>query len=127
MSDNQRKVHVVPLLDDIAAESIGSSEAELRERLVDAGVDPDSEIQKFKVISQKAVANLRQQRIDTLPNVVPEDPAEVRSLLEQLLAMPSAPSEGFTLAYRDNAGTSENDLRLLTQHLLELLKKQHGA
>lgn len=127
MSDNAQKVHVVSLLDDIAAESIGSSEAQLRERLADAGLDPDSEIQKFKVISQKTVASLRRQRIDMLPDAVPEDPAKVRSLLEQLLAMPSAPSEGFTLAYRENVGTSENDLRLLTQHLLELLKKQHGA
>ena len=62
-----------------------------------------------------------------LPDVVPEEPAEVRSLLEQLLEMPNAPTEAFTLAYRENTGTSENDLRVLTQHLLELLKKEHGA
>ena len=127
MNDKARKVHVVPLLEDIAAESMASSDAELRERLVDAGVNPDSEIQKFKAISRSAVTSLRRQRIDMLPDVVPEEPAEVRSLLEQLLWMPNAPSEAFTLAYRDNKGTSENDLRVLTQHLLELLKKEHGA
>ena len=127
MNDKERKVHVVPLLEDIAAESMASSDAELRERLVDAGVNPDSEIQKFKAISGSAVTSLRRQRIDMLPDVVPEEPAEVRSLLEQLLEMPNAPSEAFTLAYRDNKGTSENDLRVLTQHLLELLKKEHGA
>ncbi len=127
MNDKERKVHVVPLLEDIAAESMASSDAELRERLVDAGVNPDSEIQKFKAISRSAVTSLRRQRIDMLPDVVPEEPAEVRSLLEQLLEMPNAPTEAFTLAYRDNKGTSENDLRVLTQHLLELLKKEHGA
>ena len=127
MNDTERKVHVVPLLEDIAAESMASSDAELRERLVDAGVNPDSEIQTFKAISRSAVTSLRRQRIDMLPDVVPEEPAEVRSLLEQLLEMPNAPSEAFTLAYRDNKGTSENDLRVLTQHLLELLKKEHGA
>lgn len=127
MNDKERKVHVVPLLEDIAAESMASSDAELRERLVDAGVNPDSEIQTFKAISRSAVTSLRRQRIDMLPDVVPEEPAEVRSLLEQLLEMPNAPSEAFTLAYRDNKGTSENDLRVLTQHLLELLKKEHGA
>lgn len=127
MNDKERKVDVVPLLEDIAAESMASSDAELRERLVDAGVNPDSEIQKFKAISRSAVTSLRRQRIDMLPDVVPEEPAEVRSLLEQLLWMPNAPSEAFTLAYRDNKGTSENDLRVLTQHLLELLKKEHGA
>lgn len=127
MNDKERKVHVVPLLEDIAAESMASSDAELRVRLVDAGVNPDSEIQTFKAISRSAVTSLRRQRIDMLPDVVPEEPAEVRSLLEQLLEMPNAPSEAFTLAYRDNKGTSENDLRVLTQHLLELLKKEHGA
>ena len=59
--------------------------------------------------------------------LVPEDPDEVRSLLDQLLAMPSAPSEAFTLAFRENTGKSERDIRLLTKHLLELLKKQHGT
>ena len=127
MNDTERKVHVVPLLEDIAAESMASGDAELRERLVDAGVNPDSEIQTFKAISRSAVTSLRRQRIDMLPDVVPEEPAEVRSLLEQLLEMPKAPSEAFTLAFRDNKGTSENDLRVLTQHLLELLKKEHDA
>lgn len=127
MSDSDRKVQVVTLLDDIAADSIAASESELREQLVDAGVDPDDELRKIKMVSQSAIKSLRKDRIESLPESVPEDPGEVRSLLDQLLAMPSAPSEAFTLAFRENAGASERDIRLLTKHLLELLKKQHGT
>lgn len=127
MSDSERKVQVVTLLDDIVAGSIAASETELREQLVDAGVDPDDELRKIKMVSQSAIKNLRKHRIELLPDFVPEDPDEVRSLLDQLLAMPSAPSEAFTLAFRENTGTSERDIRLLTKHLLELLKKQHGT
>ena len=127
MSDSERKVQVVNLLDDIAAGSIAASETELREQLVDAGVDPDDELRKIKMVSQSAIKGLRKHRIELLPDVVPEDPEKVRSLLDQLLAMPSAPSEAFTLAFRENTDTSERDIRLLTKHLLELLKKQHGT
>lgn len=127
MTDKEPKVQVVPLLDDIAADAIAASEAELREQLLDAGVDPDTEIQKFRQIGEQAAAQLRAQRIEALPDEVPEDPIEVRALLNRLLAMPNAPSEGFTLAYRDNNGTTDNDTRVLTQHLLELLKKQNGS
>lgn len=127
MSDTERKVQVVTLLDDIAADSVAASESELREQLVDAGVDPDNELRKIKMVSQSAIKALRKYRIDLLPDAVPEDPVEVRSLLDQLLAMPNAPSEAFTLAFRENTGTSERDIRLLTKHLLELLKKQHGT
>ena len=127
MTDKEPKVQVVPLLDGIAIDAVASSEAELREQLLDAGVDPDAEIQKFRQIGEQAAAQLRAQHIEALPDEVPEDPTEVRALLNQLLAMPSAPSEGFTLAYRDNNGTTDNDTRVITQHLLELLKKQNGS
>ena len=47
MTDKKLKVQVVPLLDDIAAEAVASSEFELREQLLDAGLDPDAEIEEF--------------------------------------------------------------------------------
>lgn len=127
MTDKEPKVQVVPLLDGIAVDAVAASEAELREQLLDAGVDPDAEIQKFRQIGEFAAAQLRTKRIEALPDEVPEDPIEVKALLNQLLAMPNAPSEAFTLAYRDKKGTTDNDTRVLTQHLLELLKKQNGS
>ena len=127
MTDKEPKVQVVPLLDGIAVDAVAASEAELREQLLDAGVDPDAEIQKFRQIGELAAAQLRTKRIEALPDEVPEDPIEVKALLNQLLAMPNAPSEAFTLAYRDKKGTTDNDTRVLTQHLLELLKKQNGS
>ena len=125
MSDKGRKNHVVQLLDDIAVESITASEQELRDNLTDAGVDPDRELQKFKAIGQQVVARVRRKRVESLPDAVPEDPAAMRALLDRLLAMPGAPAEEFTLAYRDSKGKSNNDLRLLTSHLLELMKREH--
>lgn len=127
MTDKEPIFLVVPLLNDIAADAIAASDAELREQLLDAGVDPDAEIRKFRQIGEQAAVQLRAQRIEALPDDVPEDPIEVKVLLNQLLAMPGAPSEGFTLAYRDNNGTTDNDTRVLTLHLLELLKKQNGS
>ena len=127
MTDKESKVQVVPLLDDIAVEAVAANEAELRERLLDAGVDPDAEITKFRAIGDAAAAQLRAECIAALPDEVPEDPVAVRLLLDQLLAMPNVPSEAFTLAFRDNQGATERDTRVLTQNLLELLKKQHDS
>jgi len=127
MTDKKSKVQVVPLLDDIAVEAVAANEFELREQLLDAGLDPDAEIAKFRAIGEAAASQLRAQRIAALPDEVPEDPAEVRALLDQLLAMPNAPSEAFTVAFRDNRGATERDTRVLTENLLELLKKPHGS
>ena len=119
--------HVSQLLDEVAREAITATEEELRARLSDAGVDPDRAIDTARAIGLGVVAKVRQDRIADLPDEVPDDPVAVRSLLNRLLAIPGAPAEGFTVAFRDGEEQSAHDERLLTRHLLELIKKNHGA
>jgi len=126
MADNNGPNHVTQLLDDIARDAMTATEDELRAQLSDAGVDPDGAVLRAKAIGRDAVATVQRNRIASLPDEVPDDPGAVRALLDQLLAMPGAPAEGFTMAFRDEEEQSEHDLRLLTSHLLELVKRNHG-
>ena len=126
MADKDLSKHIAQLLDDIARDAVTATEAELRAQLSDAGIDPDRALFKAKSIAKDVVASVRRNRIASLPDEVPDDPSAVRELLDRLLAMPGAPSEGFTMAFRDKEEQSEHDLRLLTGHLLELIKKEHG-
>jgi hypothetical protein len=119
--------HVSQLLDELARDAFTATEDGLRARLKDASVDPDLAVEKARGIGQSVVAKVRRDRIADLPEVVPDDPVAARELLNRLLAMPGAPVEGFTVAFRDGEEQSEHDERLLTGHLLELIKRNHGA
>lgn len=127
MGDKDTKIRIQPLLDDIAAQSMTSTEQQLRANLQDAGLNPDTEIQNLKSIASKAIEAYRRERFDALPDIVPEDPTAMRTLLDQLLALPNTPQEAFMLAFREDTGQSENDIRLLTENLLELLKKHYDS
>ena len=124
MSDRTHKNRARTLLDDVCARAMAASEDQLKEELRDAGIDPEQEIAALRSIAAGAIEQHRRAAIDELPDTVPEDPAEVRALLDRLLAMPQAPAEGFTLAYRDKKKeTSARDLRVLTENLLKLIKQ----
>ena len=96
MTDEKRKTSVGPFLDGVAAQSMTSSDAQLRENLIDAGVEPEAEIERFKSIAQRQLKAYRRHRLEERPDVVPDDPIAMCALLEQLLALPSAPKGGLS-------------------------------
>lgn len=127
MASRDKRWHVTELLDDIAIEALVASEEELRTQLSEAGVDPDRAISDARSIGANVVASFQRGRIASLPDDVPEDPTAVRSLLDQLLAMPDVSAQGLTLAFREGKEQSDHDVKLLTKHLLELVKRKHGG
>lgn len=116
-----KRINIEGLLDQIAADAMTRSAAELRAELEDAGVNPDSDRSRAKSIGRNVVERYWATRREALPDSVPEGPAAMQRLLDELLTFPGAP----TVAFREQKDLSEHDLRILAENLLELAKK-HG-
>lgn len=125
MSEEEGKI--MAFLDELAVSALGASEDQLRADHADAGIDPNDEISRLKAMAMRHVDAYRRRRRDALPDAVPDDPGATRALLDELLSFPNAPKDAFTMAFREKKKSSEHDLRVLTENLLELMKKQDDS
>lgn len=122
MSD--RKERMKDLLDQLAASVMTKSEEELRKELKEAGVNPDQEITRLRNLMTATVDSYRTAQIRELPDAVPEDASSMHELLDQLMNFPGIPKDQFAGGFRDKKDLSENDLRVITENLLKLIKRR---
>ena len=125
MTDKTKIMDPSIVLDDIVTEILISSDAELRETLNDAGLDTEQMVAQGRAVAESVLANSRKAAIDSLPDDVPTDPAKVKALFDRLLGLPGVSRDSFTMAFRDADEQSDRDMRLLTENLLQLVKRQH--